>query len=128
MSKKTGWKKKTPSDIDAYLVTLSPDQRAALQKLRRTIKAAAPAAEECISYRMPAFRLNGLLVAYAAFANHCSLFPCGSTKAFADDLARYDTSKGTIRFQPKKPLPVSLVRKIVKARLAENAARKKRRT
>lgn len=122
------WTKKAPDDIVAYLAALTPEERAALQKLRRTIKAAAPAAEECISYRMPAFRLNGLLVAYAAFTNHCSLFPCGSTKAFAKDLAGYQTSKGTIRFDPKAPLPVTLVRKIVKARLAENAARKKRRT
>jgi uncharacterized protein YdhG (YjbR/CyaY superfamily) len=122
------WRKKTLTDIDAYLLTLKPDKRAALQKLRRTIRAAAPEAEECISYRMPAFRQNGLLVAYAAFANHCSLFPCGSVKAFKEKLERYDTSKGTIRFDPKKGLPVSLVRKIVKARLAENAARKKRRT
>ena len=122
------WTKKAPNDVDAYLATLSPDKRAALQKLRRTIKAAAPKAEECISYRMRAFRLNGLLVAYAGFTNHCSLFPCGPVKAFSKELARYDTSKGTIRFDPKRPLPVSLVRKIVKARVAENAARKKRRT
>ena len=120
------WTKKAPNEINAYLATLSPDKRAALQKLRRTIKAAAPKAEECISYRMPAFRLNGLLVAYAAFANHCSLFPCGSVKAFSRDLARYETSKGTIRFDPKKGLPVSLVRKIVKARVAENDARGKK--
>jgi uncharacterized protein YdhG (YjbR/CyaY superfamily) len=119
--------KKAPSDIDAYLASLTPDKRAALQKLRTTIKAAAPEAEECISYRMPAFRLNGLLVAYAGFTNHCSLFPCGSTSAFAKELARYETSKGTIRFDPKKPLPVTLVRNIVKARVAENAARKKKR-
>ena len=124
------WKKRTPSDIDAYLATLSPDQRAALQKLRRTIKAAAPDAEECISYRMPAFRSSGrLLVAYAGFTNHCSLFPCGSVKPFTMELARYETAKGTIRFDSKKGLPVSLVRKIVKARVAENEARetKKRR-
>lgn len=121
------WRKKTPSDVDAYFVTLSPEQRAALHKLRSTIKAAAPAAEECISYSMPAFRQDGLLVAYAAFAKHCSLFPCGSMKPFSKDLTRYETSKGTIRFDPKRGLPASLVRKIVKARLAENAARKKRR-
>jgi len=124
------WTKKAPDDIDAYLAALSPDKRAALQKLRRTIKTAAPEAEECISYRMPAFRSSGrLLVAYAGFTNHCSLFPCGSTKAFARDLAGYETSKGTIRFDPKKPLPAALVRKIVKARVAENDARgnKKRR-
>ena len=121
-------KKQAPGSVDGYLATLSPDKRAALQRLRRTIKAAAPQAEECISYSMPAFRLNGLLVAYAGFANHCSLFPCGSTRPFAKELARYETGKGTIRFDPKKPLPVTLVRKIVKARVAENAARKRRRT
>lgn len=116
-----------PNEIDAYLATLSPDKRAALQKLRRTIKAAAPAAEECISYRMPAFRSGGrLLVAYAGFTNHCSLFPCGSVKPFAKELARYETAKGTIRFDPKKGLPVSLVRKIIKARIAENDARGKK--
>lgn len=121
--------KKAPADIDAYLATLSPDKRAALQTLRRTIKMAAPGAEECVSYRMPAFRHNGrLLVAYAGFKSHCSLFPCGSTKPFAQELAGYETSKGTIRFDPKRGLPVALVRKIVKARIAENAARKKRRT
>jgi uncharacterized protein YdhG (YjbR/CyaY superfamily) len=98
---------KAPSDIDAYLATLRPDKRAALQKLRRTIKAAAPDAEECISYRMPAFRSSGrLLVAYAGFTTHCSLFPCGSVKPFAKDLARYET---------------------VKARVAENDARGKNR-
>ena len=124
------WKKKAPVGVDAYLAAQSPTNRTALQKLRRAIKAAAPGAEECISYRIPAFRSSDrLLVAYAGFTNHCSLFPCGSVKPFAADLARYETSKGTIRFDPEKGLPVSLVRKIVKARVAENAARanKKRR-
>lgn len=120
--------KKTPADVATYFRALTPDKRAALQRLRKTIREAAPRAEECISYGMPAFRLNGLLVAYAAFTNHCSLFPCGSTKAFARELARYDTSKGTIRFDPAKPLPVSFVRRIVRARVVENAARKKGRT
>ena len=120
---------KPPAEIDAYFATLSPDNRAALQKLRRTIMAAAPGAEECVSYQMPAFRHGGrLLVAYGGFKDHCSLFPCGSIKASAKDLATYQTSKGTIRFDPKKGLPASLVRKIVKARISENAARKKRRT
>jgi uncharacterized protein YdhG (YjbR/CyaY superfamily) len=122
------WTKRAPADVGAYFDTQSPANRAALRKLRRTIQSAAPNAEECISYRMPAFRHDGrLLVAYAGFTNHCSLFPCGSAKAFARDLAGYETSKGTIRFDPKKGLPVSLVRKIVKARLAENPAKKKKR-
>jgi uncharacterized protein YdhG (YjbR/CyaY superfamily) len=117
---------KHAADIDAYLATQSPANRAALRQLRRTIRAAAPDAEECVSYQMPAFRHGGrLLIAYAGFKNHCSLFPCGSTKAFAEQLARYETSTGTIRFDPKSGLPASLVRRIVKARVAENAAKQR---
>src|SRR5947207_15855834 len=109
--------------IDHYLAGVSPDKRAALEKLRRTIKAAAPKAEECISYQIPAFRLDGrLLVAFCAAANHCSFFPMSSSMVAAhmDELEGYDTSKGTIRFQPDKPLPTAFVRKIVKARIAQN--------
>jgi 3-methyladenine DNA glycosylase AlkD/uncharacterized protein YdhG (YjbR/CyaY superfamily) len=105
---------------DEFLATARADQRAALQKLRKTIKAAAPKAEESISYGLPAFRLNGKhLVAYGAGKNHCSFFPMDSTtvKAFSKELKAYETSKGTIRFQADKPLPAALVRKIVKARI-----------
>ena len=118
-----GWTKAKATTIDEYLAALSDDKRAALEKLRQTIRRAAPGAEEVISYRLPAFRLNGMLVAFGATANHCAFFPMsGSMVAtFKDDLKDFDTSKGTIRFQPDKPLPVSLVRKIVKARIAENA-------
>jgi uncharacterized protein YdhG (YjbR/CyaY superfamily) len=118
-----GWTKAKVATIDEYLAALSDDKRAALEKLRQTIRRAAPGAEEVISYRLPAFRLNGMLVAFGATANHCAFFPMsGSMVAtFKDDLKDFDTSKGTIRFQPDKPLPVSLVRKIVKARIAENA-------
>jgi len=111
--------------IDGYLSALSDEQRTALEKLRRSIKAAAPKAEECISYQLPAFRLDGrMLVAFGARANHCAFYPMSSTtvKAQAAALAGYDTSKGTIRFPADKPLPSSLVRKLVKARIAENAA------
>ena len=111
-----------PKTIDEYLATLSDVQRAALQKLRKTIKAAAPKAEECISYQIPAFRQNGMLVGFRATANHCSFFLMSSTtvEAHKDELKNYDTSKGTIRFQPDDPLPAGLVRKLVKARIAEN--------
>jgi uncharacterized protein YdhG (YjbR/CyaY superfamily) len=111
--------------IDQYLARVTPGQRAALQALRRIIRAAAPAAEEGISYRLAAFRLNGPLVAFGAGPNHCALYlMSGSTvAAHAKALARYDTSKGTIRFQPDAPLPAALVRTLVKARVAENAAR-----
>jgi uncharacterized protein YdhG (YjbR/CyaY superfamily) len=113
-----------PTTIDGYLAGLPDDQRAALEKLRQTIRSAAPKAEECISYSMPAFRMNGVLVGFAAKQNHCALYPFnGSTvKAFKADLKGFETSMGAIRFQPSKPLPAALVRKIVKARLAENAA------
>jgi uncharacterized protein YdhG (YjbR/CyaY superfamily) len=110
--------------IDEYLATLSDDKRAALKKLRKTIRAVAPKAEECISYQIPAFRLNGrMLVGFGATANHCAFYPMSSltVRAHKDALENYDTSKGTIRFQADKPLPVSLVRRLVKARIAENA-------
>jgi uncharacterized protein YdhG (YjbR/CyaY superfamily) len=113
--------------IDEYLASLSADKRAALEKLRKTIKAAAPKAEECISYQVPAFRQNGMLVAFGATANHCAFFlMSGSTvAAHKEELKGYDTSKGTIRFQADKPLPVALVRKLVKARIEENESRRR---
>jgi uncharacterized protein YdhG (YjbR/CyaY superfamily) len=111
--------------IDAYLAGVSGERRAALEKLRRTIRAAAPEAEEGLSYGLPAFLQDGPLVAFSASAKHCSFFPMtGHTVAdFARELAAFDTSKGTIRFAPERPLPAALVRRIVKARLAENAGR-----
>lgn len=113
--------------IDEYLATLSDDKRAALQKLRRTIKGAAPDAEECISYQLPAFRQNGMLVAFGARANHCAfyLMSASTVEAHKDELKEYDTSKGTIRFEAAKPLPVALVRKLVKARIEENERRRR---
>jgi uncharacterized protein YdhG (YjbR/CyaY superfamily) len=117
-----------PKTIDEYLAAVSPDKRAALEKLRKTIKAAAPKAEECISYGLAAFRLDGrVLVYFGASTNHCAFYP-GSAATVADykhELKGYETSKGTIRFPADKPLPASLVRKLVKARIAENAAKKK---
>ncbi len=109
--------------IDEYLAGLSEDQRAALESLRQTIRAVTLKAEERISYQLPAFRLNGkLLVAFGATANHCAFYPMSaSTVAVHQDaLKDYPTSKGTIRFQPDHPLPAALVRKLVKARIAEN--------
>lgn len=96
--------------------------REALEKLRRVIKSVAPKAEECISYQLPAFRLDGrMLVFFGAARNHCAFYP-GSfpIEALKEELAAYDTSKGTIRFQAHRPLPVTLVRKLVKARIAQN--------
>jgi uncharacterized protein YdhG (YjbR/CyaY superfamily) len=113
--------------IDEYLAAVSDDdKRAALQKLRKTIRATAPKAEECISYMLPAFRLDGRpLVAFGASARHCAFYPMSSStvEAHRDELKAYETSKGTIRFQANKPLPATLVRKLVKAGIAENASR-----
>ena len=112
-----------PKSIDEYLAPLNADKRAALEKLRKTIRAAAPKAEECISYGLAAFRLDGKpLVALGATAGHCAFYLMSSStvETFKDDLEGYDTSKGTIRFQADEPLPVALVRKLVKARIAEN--------
>jgi uncharacterized protein YdhG (YjbR/CyaY superfamily) len=113
--------------IDEYLATLSSHKRAALEKLRRAIKSAAPKAEECISYQMPGFRLNGrMLVSFAAWANHCAFYP-GSypLEVHQNELKTYDTSKGTLRFPIDRPLPASLVRKLVKARIEQNTAKQK---
>src|SRR5262245_51649085 len=116
-----------PTTIDQYLANVSEDQRAALEKLRKAIRAAAPKAEECISYGLAAFRLDGRpLVAFGATAKHCALYPMSSStvQAHKEELEEYDTSKGTIRFQADRPLPVALVRKLVKARIAENEERR----
>ncbi len=111
-----------PRTIDEYLAALSDDKRAALQKLRKTIRAAAPKAEECISYQIAAYRLNGMLVGFGATGKHCAFYLMSSStvEAHKDMLKDYDTSKGTIRFQADAPLPAALVRKLVKARIAEN--------
>jgi uncharacterized protein YdhG (YjbR/CyaY superfamily) len=108
--------------IDDYLAGLNDEKRIALQKLRKTIRAAAPKAEECISYGLPAFRLDGMLVAFGATAKHCAfyLMSASTVAAHKEALRDYDTSKGTIRFQADKPLPTALVRKLVKARIVEN--------
>ncbi len=113
------------ASVAAYLRAVPPAPRAALQRLRKTIKAAAPEATEVISYGMPMFKHHGMLVGYAAFKEHCSLFMSTAiTSALKKELASYDTSKGTIRFAPDKPLPAALVRKLVKARIAQNERRR----
>jgi uncharacterized protein YdhG (YjbR/CyaY superfamily) len=108
--------------IDDYLAGLTEENRAALQKVRRAVHAAAPNAEECISYGMPAFRLNGKLIAgFRAAANHCSFHPMSGTTVarLTAELAKYETSRGTIRFSAGAGLPGTLIRKLVKARIAE---------
>ncbi len=125
----TAKKKPKAKTHDQFLAALSADKRAALQKLRKAIRAAAPKAEECISYGLAAFRLDGKpLVAFGASANHCAFYPMSGTtiEAHKVELSRYETSKGTIRFQADKPLPIALVRRLVKARIAENAVGRKK--
>src|SRR2546428_13533632 len=113
--------KRKPTTIDKFLAAVSDDKRAALQKLRKSIRSAAPKAVECIAYGVPTFRLDGrMLVSFGAGANHCAFYPGSIVQSFKRELKNYETSKGTIRFRPDKPLPAALVRKVVKARIAQN--------
>lgn len=111
-----------PRTIDEYLAPLSEEQKPALAKLRKTILSVVPAAEECISYALPAFRLDGTIVAgFGAGKNHLACYPFSSStvKQLEHELEGFETSKGAIRFQPDKPLPVPLVRRLIEARIAE---------
>jgi uncharacterized protein YdhG (YjbR/CyaY superfamily) len=116
----------SPKDIDAYLAVVPKNARAVLEKLRRTIQTAAPKATEKISYRIPTFEYFGSLVAFASFKNHCSFFPMSMAVIadHKDELKPFNTSKGTIRFTVDRPLPVTVVKKMVKARMAQNRARR----
>lgn len=108
-----------PKTIDQYLARVEPRKRAALNRLRKAIQAAAPRAEECISYQLPAFRLDGrMLVWFGAGAHHCAFYPGAVVQQYQHLLKRFKTSKGTIRFQPDQPIPAALVRTLVKARTA----------
>jgi uncharacterized protein YdhG (YjbR/CyaY superfamily) len=112
--------------VNAYLAKVPEHARSVLEKIRATIRSVVPAeATEGLSYGMPAFHYKGALVAYAAFKNHCSFFPMQSslTDAMKEELQGYRTSKGTLQFRVDKPLPAVLVKKMVKARVAENEAR-----
>jgi uncharacterized protein YdhG (YjbR/CyaY superfamily) len=124
-----GSTRRKPKTIDEYLAGVDADDRDALQKLRETIHGVAAKAEECISYGIPAFRLNGRsLVFFGAWANHCAFYPGSSNtlKKFRNELRDFQTSKGTLRFSPDKPVPIALVKKLLKARIAENNARANR--
>ena len=109
-------------DVDTYLAGVPAEARSALERLRETIRSAAPDAVEGFSYGVPAFKLHGKpLVCFAAFKNHCGFYPLSPAvlSSFSADLAGYDTAKGTIRFDPEKPLPSDLVKRIVRARIEE---------
>ena len=111
-----------PATIDEYLATVSGDRRVALQDLRKTIRSIIPKSEECISYRIPAFRLEGAVVAgFCARMKGCSYFPfSGRTlKTLATDLGGYEQTKGALHFEPESPLPTTLVRKLLRTRIAE---------
>ena len=115
--------------MDEYLARVPEPARGALNKVRAAIRSVVPPeTSEGISYGIPAFHYQGWLVWYAAFANHCSLFPLNSALAemFKDELKGFQTSKGTLRFTADKPLPAALVKKLVKARIAQNEQKKKR--
>jgi uncharacterized protein YdhG (YjbR/CyaY superfamily) len=121
--------KTVAKNTDEYLARVPEPARSTLRKLRAMIRAAAPPeATEAISYGIPAFKYKGSLVWFAAFADHCSFFPGTSSllPAFEKELKQFDTSKGTIRFPLDKPLPASIVKKLVKARAAQNDKKKSR--
>ncbi len=111
--------------IDEYIETAPPEVQAKLEQMRQIIRKAAPGAEETISYQMPAFKLNGILVYFAAFKDHIGFFPTSSgVAAFKSELAPYKTSRGTIQFPLDKPIPASLVQRIVAFRVKENLQKK----
>jgi uncharacterized protein YdhG (YjbR/CyaY superfamily) len=116
-----------PNTVDAYLAAVPEPARSTLRRVRSVIRSAVPEeATEGISYGIPAFKHNGTLIWFAAFSNHCSLFPTASViEAFKNELRGYKTSKGTIHFPVDKPLPSALVKKMVKARLAEKERKKR---
>ena len=107
--------------VDNYFSVFPASTKAILKELRKTIKQAAPDAEECISYNMPAFKQNGMLLYYAAYKGHIGFYPTGSgIEAFKKELSKYEGSKGAVRFPLDKPLPFSLISKIVKYRVKIN--------
>ena len=114
-------KKRAIASIDEYIAAFPAEIQKTLQELRATIRAAAPEAVEKISYQMPAFALKGNLVYFAAFKNHIGFYPTSSgMRAFTKELSKYETSKGAARFPLDKPLPLKLISRIVKFRVAEN--------
>ncbi|HMV48401.1 MAG TPA: DUF1801 domain-containing protein [Blastocatellia bacterium] len=110
-----------PNTVDDYIAGFPTDVQAMLEKIRATVRKAAPKAEETISYMMPAFKLHGALVYFAAYKNHIGFYPGpGGIDAFKEELSAYELSKGTIRFPLDKPVPLTLIGKIVKFRVQQN--------
>ena len=113
--------------IDEYIKTFPKDIQKILETVRQTIKKTAPDADEAISYQIPTFKLNGNLVHFAAFKNHIGFYPGSKAiKDFQKDLTKYKSSKGAVQFPIDKPMPLSLIQKIVKHRVKENSAKIKK--
>ncbi|MGD0568906.1 MAG: DUF1801 domain-containing protein [Candidatus Sulfotelmatobacter sp.] len=125
---KNGKATKVPKTVDEYLERVPEPARTTLNKIRALIRSVAPPeATESISYGIPTFKYRGMLASFAAFSDHCSLFPgAGPTVEFKNELKNFQTSKGTIRFAPDKPLSAGLLKKLIKARIAENESKKGR--
>jgi uncharacterized protein YdhG (YjbR/CyaY superfamily) len=119
--------KRAAKNVEEYLAGVPQPARSTFTKLRETVRSTVPGdATETISYGIPAFKSNGTLVWFAAFSNHCSLFPTASVlEAFKNELKDYSTSKGTIHFPLDKPLPIALIKKLVKARVAHNESKRR---
>ncbi|MEQ1606525.1 MAG: DUF1801 domain-containing protein [Pyrinomonadaceae bacterium] len=118
---------KAAETVDKYIEQFPPEIGELLEQMRKTIRVAAPNAEETISYAIPSYRLNGMLVHFAAFSKHIGFYPgAGGIAAFADELAGYKTSKGTVQFPFERPLPLDLVTQIVKFRVEQNLEKKKK--
>jgi uncharacterized protein YdhG (YjbR/CyaY superfamily) len=113
-------------NVDAYIAEFPPDVQEKLTEIRATIKKAAPSAEETISYAIPTYKLNGMLVHFAGYANHIGFYPgAGAIKELADELVAYKTSKGTVQFPLGRKLPVKLIANIVEFRVKQNLEKKK---
>ena len=113
-----------PKSLDGYIAAFPKNVQVILQELRQAIRDAAPDAQEVISYQMPAFKQNGILVWFAAFKNHIGFFPKSSAiEAFKEKLSRYQTSKGTVRFPINEPLPFDLIKEMAKFRVKEHLDR-----
>ena len=119
--------KAAPKNVDEYLAGVPEPARSSLEKVRAVIRSVAPPeATEVISYGIPMFKYKGMLMGFAAFSNHCSLFPgAAPLETLKDEIKHFPTSKGTIQFPVDKPLPAALVKKLVKARIAENESKKR---
>ena len=117
-----------PKNVAEYLAGIPEPARSTLNKIRAAIRSVVPPeATEIISYRIPAFKYKRVLVWFAAFSNHCSLFPTASViEAFKNELKGFSTSKGTIQFPTDQPLPIALIKKLVKAQIAQNESKKLR--